>query len=193
MVRRACGCRPTPTLLWKRDLAMVGRSHSLIRAPSQKLSHLHPCPLEISSTDSWATQCGDRGPQPRSRTPGFRFCLLCDPGAAFALSELVAIVLSPRDPSARTHLFPCAPRNVGLSEESALRVHQPRSSGHLLCVGPVQGAGPQFTPFFEVITPLRADLEHRLLRSSMEKSTLVNMDLPDVREESKWDIKAPFM
>lgn len=44
-----------------------------------------------------------------------------------------------------------------------------------------------------MMTAPRANLEHQSLQTLMEKSNLVNMDLPDVREESKWDIKAPFM
>lgn len=39
----------------------------------------------------------------------------------------------------------------------------------------------------------QANLEHQSLQTLRKKSSLVNTDVPDVKEESKWDIKAPFM
>lgn len=92
-----------------------------------------------------------------------------------------------------THLLLPSQRSwaicVKCSEIPSAKTYQTPSVS-ILC----EVLGPQFTLFFKaVIILLQDNLEQQLLRSSMEKSNSVNMDLPDVREESKWDIKAPFM
>lgn len=146
------GARPAPALPWKRDVAMEGPSYTFLRAPSQKLSHLHPLEMSLQTPGRPNVQAGAL-----SHAAGHVDFAVCPRGGLRPLRP-GSHSSEPRDPSARTQLCPCAPRNVGLSEQSALRVHQPRFTRHLLCVGPGQGAGPQFTPFFEAIIPLRADL-----------------------------------
>lgn len=121
MVGRACGVPsiPCPPTRIVKGFSLGGKVSGPFQRYFSEAQPLTPCSLEISSANSQTTQCPGRAPS-LDATFAFPESQLCNPGKALDLSELVATALSPRDPSAWTHVLCALPGTLGCVKHSEI-------------------------------------------------------------------------